>query len=94
MWECGQEYVSYLRICTRVHTYTAFVCAHGLCTGLAPCHRRIFRLALNLTHCPMHLEPVRHDSGAGEGNVEAIGLVLGDLCSGGERGSVIPSGTT
>lgn len=42
----------------------------------------------------MHLDPVFHDAWCSEGNVGVPGLVLGDLCLGGERGEVIPSETT
>lgn len=41
----------------------------------------------------MHLDPVFRDAWCREGNVEVTGLVLGDSCSGGEKGWVIPGGT-
>lgn len=40
----------------------------------------------------MYLESASHDACCRERNVEGADVLLGDSCSGGEKGSMIPSG--
>lgn len=89
--------MSYMCIFIRVPTCTAtlhlaFLCAHSLYTRLARCYCRIFKFCLDLTCCRMYLESASHDTCCRERNVEGVDVLLGDSCSGGEKGSMIPSG--